>query len=144
VALRLTARVDLDVYYDADSARHDSRVLGLVTRDAFRAFFAHCPSVGFEYDGAPIGGVIFDGEAPHIAVLPEWQGRWGPLLRPMLRWLFGLKPEMIISVDDDNPQVKRFVEHCGWPAVGHTEGATLHRMTPDGARRVARVRPDAD
>src|SRR5205814_9345868 len=87
VSLKLSSHVDLDVYYDADSARFDRRVLQVVTREAFRKTFEPCPSVGFESDGVPIGGVIFDGDVPHIAVLPQWHGRWGPLLRPMLGWL---------------------------------------------------------
>jgi hypothetical protein len=139
MALRLTDRVDLDVFYDADSARYERHVLAVVTREAFRAFYAECLSVGFECDGVPIGGVIFDGEAPHIAVLPAWHGRWGRLLRPMLEWMYGLKLDMIVPVDNDNPQIRAFVERCGWPMVGRTTDGTLHRMTPRDGRRVARI-----
>jgi GNAT superfamily N-acetyltransferase len=139
VALKLASRVDLDVYYDADSNRFDRRVLSVVTREAFRKTFEACPSVGFECDGVPIGGVIFDGDVPHIAVLPQWHGRWGPLLRPMLRWLYALKADIRVHVDYGNPSIRRFVEHCGWPVVDADLRGTFHRMTPDGARRVARV-----
>ena len=41
MALRLTNRVDLDVYYNAESARFDDRVLSIVTREAFRKIFAN-------------------------------------------------------------------------------------------------------
>jgi GNAT superfamily N-acetyltransferase len=139
MALRLTSSVDLDVYYDADSRRFNGRVLEVVTREAFREVFAECPSVGFECDGVPIGGVIFDGDVPHIAVLPEWHGRWGPLLRPMLRWLYGLKPDIRVHVDYDNAKIRRFVQHCGWPIVDADMRGTFHQMTPDGARGAARV-----
>src|SRR5258706_2756448 len=126
MGLRLTERVDLEVYYEADRLRFDDQVLAVVTREAFRELYAHCPSVGFERDGVHIGGVIFDGEAPHIAVLPQWQGRWGPLLKPMLRWLYSLKREIVIEVEDSNAPLRRFVEHCGWPAIGRTHEGTLH------------------
>lgn len=139
MALKLTSRVDLDVYYDAESARFDRGVLSIVTREAFHEIFAECPSVGFEYNGMCIGGVIFDGTTPHIAVLPAWHGRWGPLLRPMLTWLYSLKPDIRIHIDYDNPKIRRFVEHCGWPLVDTDLHGTYHRMTPEGARRVARV-----
>jgi len=137
--LRLTERVDIDVYYDADSTQYDARTLAVVTREVFRRFYAGCPSVGFEADGRPIGGVIFDGDVPHIAVLPEWRGRWGRLMRPMLRWLYGLKPEILIHVDDDNAALCAFVRHCGWPQVGRAPGGAIHRMTPEGGRGVARL-----
>jgi len=139
MALRLTERVDLDAYYDADRGRYDARTLSVVTREVFRDFYAGCPSVGFAADGRPIGGVIFDGDVPHIAVLPEWRGRWWPLLRPMLRWLYALKPDIVIRVDAGNPALCRFVRHCGWPEIGREAGATLHRMRPDSGRRVARI-----
>jgi GNAT superfamily N-acetyltransferase len=139
MALRLTNRVDLDVYYNAESARFDDRVLSIVTREAFRNIFAECPSVGFECDEVPIGGVIFDGEVPHIAVLPAWHGRWGPLLRPMLEWLYSLKSDIRVHIDYNNPKVRRFVEHCGWPVVDSDLHGTYHRMTRSGARSVARI-----
>jgi len=139
MALRMTGRVDLDVYYDADSRRFDRSVLEVVTLEAFREVFADCPSVGFECDGVPIGGVIYDGKVPHIAVLPEWHGRWGVLLRPMLRWLYALNPDMRVHVARDNPKIRRFVEHCGWPMVAADLRGTIHQMTPQGGRGAARV-----
>ena len=139
MSLRLTDGVDLDAYYDADAARHDARTLAVVTREVFRRFYGDSPSVGFEADGRAVGGVIFDGEVPHIAVLPEWRGRWGPLLRPMLRWLYGLRPEILIRVDAANAPLRDFVRHCGWPEVGRAPGETIHRMAPDAGRRVVRV-----
>ena len=139
MTLKLTPSVDLDVYYAADSLQHSAEALALVTSEVFKRMYGSCPSVGFECDGIPIGGVIFDGKRPHIAVLPAWQGRWGPLLRPMLRWLYSQSREMVIGVSDDNKPLQRFVACCGWPAVGREAGDTLHLMTPMGARRIAQI-----
>ena len=73
--LRLTERADLGVMYDAEAARlrqaADTGCLQVVTRDTFLRFYEGCPSVGFESDGVPIGGILFDGEQAHIAVLPS-------------------------------------------------------------------------
>ncbi|HEX8956728.1 MAG TPA: GNAT family N-acetyltransferase [Burkholderiaceae bacterium] len=131
--------LDLDVYYEADSIRFDRRVLNVVTREVFRETFAQCLSIGFEADGKPIGGVIFDGKVPHIAVLPQWRGRWGTLLRPMLAWLFAIKDDFRIHVEYRNAPLRRFVAHCGWPVVDADLHGTFHRVTPDGARGAARL-----
>ena len=139
MTLKITPSVDLNIFYTADSAKHDAATLAIVTREAFIRFFDGCPSIGFESDGVPFGGVIFDGEKPHIAVLPEWQGRWGPLLRPALRWLYTHSADMVVPVYDDNWPLRRFIERCGWPVVGRQVGAALHRLTPMGARRVAQI-----
>ena len=139
MTLKLAPRVDFDVYYAADSAQHEAAVLAVVTREVFTRFYENCPSIGFECDGVPFGGVIFDGDRPHVAVLPAWQGRWGPLLRPALRWLYGWSRDMVVPVYDDNLPLRRFIERCGWPEVGRQPGAAMHRMTPMGARRIAQI-----
>lgn len=122
----LTPRVDLAVYYAADAVHYAStgkrEVLDIVTVEAFAACFAHCPSRGFACDGQAIGGMIFDGEQAHIAVLPEHHGRWGFLLAPTLDWVFGLKPEMIIRVEPGNKKAIAFMERNQWERVGGEVG----------------------
>jgi len=137
--LRLMDRADLDVYYEADVLRSSQVVKDVVTREVFKAFYEGAASVGFEYDGKPIGGVLFDGDTAHIAVLPEYHGRWGRLLRPMLAWLYGMKQEIIVRIDDDNVKGLKFVEHCGWERLHELNGEVYYRMTPWGAGRVARI-----
>lgn len=132
--LRLAPRVDLGVYYDADAVyyeRSGSEALKSVTREDFIARYRDCPSIGFEYDGQPIGGMVFDGEQAHIAVLPAWHGRWAILLRPALDWLFTLKAEILADVEADNAVCLEFMRRNGWPVVG--TGA-LDRSSLDEAK----------
>ncbi len=142
MSLRLTDRVDLNVYYEAERGSASAEMLGVVTREVFAAFYANCPSVGFEDAGQPIGGVIFDGESAHIAVLPSHHGRWGLLLGPTLTWLFSLKDEILLHTPADNPKALRFLAHCGWQRVGVRDGEVVHRLTAGdvNARGLARRR----
>jgi GNAT superfamily N-acetyltransferase len=135
---RLAARVDLGVYYDADAARYDTpglQALQIVTKEVFIAYYKHCPSIGFECDEKPIGGIIFDGEQAHIAVRPEYHGRWALLLRPALDWLFSLKTEIIADVEADNRVCIEFMKRNGWPAIGGKQGWITYRMTRQGRGR---------
>lgn len=137
--LRLTERADLGVMYDAEAARYaqaaDAGCLQVVTRDTFLRFYEGCPSVGFEADGVPIGGILFDGEQAHIAVLPSRHGRWALLLKPALDWLFTLCPEILVEVERDNTRCLRFLDRHGWPRVGETSGDIVYRLTAQGGRR---------
>jgi hypothetical protein len=108
--LRLTERVDLDVYYSIDIARFDYAVRRVVTRDAFRMLYANRPSRGFECNGKPIGGVIFDGTSAHIAVHESHHGRWALLLKETLEWLFGLSEEIFVRIEADNRKSLAFVD----------------------------------
>jgi GNAT superfamily N-acetyltransferase len=148
---RLSPRIDLGVYYDADAPRYDvpgGNALQIVTRELFIARYRDCASIGFECDGQPIGGVIFDGEQAHIAVLPAYRGRWATLLRPMLGWLFSLKREIFVDVEADNAVCLEFMRRNGWPIVSRRERWLTHRMTqqrqiPRERRLSASCRPAA-
>jgi hypothetical protein len=146
--LRLAPRVDLGVYYDADASRYtrpdDAQALRVVTREYFIARYRDCPSIGFEYDGEPIGGIVFDGEAAHIAVLPAWHGRWALLLRPALEWLFALEAEMLVEVAADNAVCLEFMRRNGWPVVGTRDGRIVHRLSKQPRRRRRHPIVDAD
>jgi len=137
--LRLSPQADLGVFYDADSDRYRSGsaqdYTQTVTRDAFVAFYADCPSIGFEADGAPIGGILFDGEQAHIAVLPRYHGLWALLLKPALQWLFSLKPEILVAVESDNHRCLRFMERHGWPRVEEQGDDIIYRITAQGGLR---------
>ncbi|HET9645462.1 MAG TPA: GNAT family N-acetyltransferase, partial [Burkholderiaceae bacterium] len=130
--LNLTPRADLGVMYEADVARYKaagkSEITGVVTKEAFMRFYQGCPSVGFRRDGRDIGGLIFDGEEAHIAVLPEHHGYWGMLLKPALDWLFSQTAEAIVEVERDNDRCLRFIRHVGWERVGERGGALLFRL----------------
>jgi len=137
--LRLTEAADLGVMYDADAARYagatGSECLQVVTRDTFVAFYEGCPSIGFEADGQAIGGILFDGEQAHIAVLPSHHGRWALLLKPALDWLFSLQTEILVEVERDNLCCQRFLDRHGWPRVGETEDDIVYRLVPQGGQR---------
>jgi hypothetical protein len=139
--LRITPQADLGVFFDADNdrylQRHPGRAAPLLEKEAFISHYAGCPSIGFECDGQPIGGVIFDGQQAHIAVLPDYHGRWGLLLKPACDWLFGLRREVFVRVESDNVKSRRMMDRCGWQRVG-TEGEDLiYRMAPQRGLRKA-------
>jgi GNAT superfamily N-acetyltransferase len=137
--LKLTEPADLGTMYDAESARYreagDGSCLQVVTREAFLNFYEGCPSIGFEDDGMPIGGILFDGEQAHIAVLPSYHGRWALLLKPALDWLFTLQAEILVEVERDNARCLRFMDRHGWPRVGETDDDIVYRLVPQGGRR---------
>ncbi|WP_026433884.1 GNAT family N-acetyltransferase [Paracidovorax oryzae] len=134
--LKLTDRVDLGVFYDADAARYgDQGYTETVTRERFAAFYADCPSIGFEADGQPIGGILFDGEEAHIAVLPSHHGRWALLLKPALAWLFALQPGITVAVERNNTRCLRFLDRHGWQRAGERDGDLLYRLEPQGGTR---------
>ena len=122
----LEARADLAVMYAADTARYPagSAVRRQLTPQAYGRFYAGCPSRGFAFDGRPIGGMLFDGQEAHLAVLAEHHGRWARLLAPSLEWLFGLKPELCIEIEPDNHTTLAFMARNGWQRIDGRPGST--------------------
>lgn len=137
--LKLTEKADLAVLYEADVARYraasEDRFTRAVTKDVFTSFYATCPSIGFEQDGQPIGGIIFDGEEAHIAVLPSHHGRWALLLKPALQWLFSLKDEILVEVERDNDRALAFMDRHGWERVQELPDDIVYRLVPQGGTR---------
>jgi GNAT superfamily N-acetyltransferase len=135
--LRLTGQADLAVFYEADAQQYaaGSAALQVVSKEAFVAFFAGCPSVGFEMDGKPIGGLLFDGTSAHIAVLPAYHGRWALLLKPALAWLFSLQQEVIVHVEAHNHTCQRFLARHHWERLYEEDGTVAYRVTPQGGTR---------
>lgn len=130
--LTTTNAVDLDIFYTADSFRYTGerkKLLDLVTREVFIAFYENCASRGFQFDGYPIGGIIFDGTQAHIAILPEYHGRWAILLKPALKWLFTLKPEILVEIDIDNEKCLSFMDRNGWQRVRTNALSITYLMT---------------
>jgi hypothetical protein len=121
----LEPAADLAVMYAADTARYaaGSAVLENLTPEAFRRFYAGCPSRGFAFDGQAIGGMVFDGQEAHIAVLAEHHGRWARLLAPSLEWLFGLKAELCIEIEPDNHTTLAFMDRNGWARIAGRPGS---------------------
>jgi GNAT superfamily N-acetyltransferase len=140
--LELAPEADLGVFYEADARRYASAgntTLAIVTRDVFIAYYRGCPSIGFQFDGLPIGGIIFDGSQAHIAVLPAYHGRWALLLKPALEWLFGLKREILVEVEAENRVCVEFMRRNGWRPIRVDSGWVTYRMTRQTCR--ARTAP---
>jgi GNAT superfamily N-acetyltransferase len=136
--LRLAPQADLDVFYAADAARYavsDRAELDVVTREVFIEFYRNCPSIGFEADGRPIGGIIFDGEEAHIAVLPQYHGRWAALLKPALEWLFSLRDEIVVEIERDNTVCMDFMKRNRWQCLDADDETARFRMTAQGGQR---------
>lgn len=139
-SLRMTDKVDLKVFYDADMRLYNPAWMAAhgVTEEAFIARYRDCPSVGFEQDGIPFGGVILDGNDAHIAVLPEFQGKWGTLLRPALEWLFSQRSEVRGKVHRLNRHALRFNRRLGGKLVGSDDHFYYFSLTPAGMASVLR------
>jgi GNAT superfamily N-acetyltransferase len=136
--LALAPCVDLAVFYAADSERFagtGSATLQVVTPAVFIGFYRNCPSIGFLFDGQPIGGIIFDGVEAHIAVLPAFRGRWALLLKPALDWLFSLKAEIVVNIEANNAICLAFMERNGWKRLRSDGQHVTYLMTPQGGAR---------
>jgi hypothetical protein len=136
--LALTEPADLAVFYAADCERYRHarpEVLERITPEAFAAFYGRCPSLGFTCAGRPIGGVIFDGEQAHIAVLPEFKGRWALLLKPATEWLFRHRTEVPVEVETDNTACLRMLDRHGWQRIRETESHVTYLLKPQGGQR---------
>jgi hypothetical protein len=142
--LRLTEPADLAVIHAADAARYAGRPqhpAAAVTVERFAAYFRGCRSIGFTFDGRPIGGMLLDGRQAHMAVLPEYHGRWALLWRPALQWLFAQVPEAIGAVEADNQTCIAFMDRNGWPRVEERDGRVIYLMTPLKSGRTGMSRP---
>jgi hypothetical protein len=134
--LRLTEQADFGVIFEAVQRRLEEEqwrkvTAGVVTKEIF---IAHCiaqkyPSLGFECDGRPIGGIIFDGSAAHIEVLPEYHGRWGLLWPSAIKWVFSLKDPILVQVPLENEKCHRFMARNNWPRIKEDDRFVTYRMS---------------
>jgi GNAT superfamily N-acetyltransferase len=127
---RLTEKADPDVIYAIEAARHGLEFCE--QRDAIRAtfmeWFSRQQSIGYEADGKPIGGMLFDHQ-PHIAVLPEHHGKWTFLFKASLEWLFAIQDPVRTEVEADNKLCIRFMERNGWQRVDVSERFITYEVT---------------
>lgn len=128
--LRLIDKADLNIYYDADMLQFDAgwpSRMG-VTREVFVKALKECPSIGFEMDGVQFGGVIFDGKEAHLAVLPEYQGKWGLLIGPALGWLLSIQDIIDVCVDRSNEKCVRFCGRNQWTRISEDVHSITFRI----------------
>ena len=114
--LHLTDTADLAVIYDADKRRYSAEWLknSGTTLENFIRFYQDCPSVGFADAGKIFGGAILHGEQMHLAILPDYEGRWGCLIPAFLSWLYALKDPVWGHVEAGNIKCMAFLKRLGW------------------------------
>ena len=122
-ALSVVEPADCELLYDIDALRYDEQwmIEHKIERHQIVSVMQSYRSLGFLYDGKPIGGVMYDGKEAHMAVLPEYHGRWGFLLKPMMEWLFAIKEPMQASVEISNTHCVRFMDRNKWRRVASND-----------------------
>lgn len=138
-SMKIVKPADFGMIFDATQRGHSAEewqamTKGVVTREVF---IASCiakgyPSIGFECDGVPIGGVIFDGEAAHIEVLPEYRSRWAFLLDEARAWVFSLKDPIVVRIDAGNEKCLRFMDRNGWRRLSEDATHVTYEMSSRG------------
>lgn len=138
--MQITEKVDLEVYYQVESARYDPATLDKmgVNKEIFIAYYESCHSVGLMADGKPIGGILLDGDQFHLAVLPEYHGRWRHMFPEMLQRCFSLRDRFFANVDIDNEKCIRFMDSMQWPRVKCTESCITYEIADYGRLAVPR------
>jgi GNAT superfamily N-acetyltransferase len=73
-----------------------------------------------------IGGLLFKGHLVHIAIEPEWQGRWisKTLLRAEREWT--PQADVIAAIPPDNAKAIELVRRLGWKHRGQEEGFEIY------------------
>lgn len=130
--LHLTPKADLGVMYDAETIRLAE--LGNTinfTKEQFLEFCRETPSVGFSMDDVAFGGAIFHDHQIHFAVMPEFHGRWGRLVRPMWEWMFSIEDDVRAYVEKNNPKCLNFMSRQ-WPTDGEDDTFIFFRLTRSG------------
>lgn len=120
--MRLTGKADIGVIYEAEQLRYAQQGLPPpVTRERAIEYLSRFPTVGYEIDGVAAGGAIFDGEELHLAVLPQFYGRWAWLLKPTLAWLFTMRDPVRIRIERSNARCLRFMDAGGWERIAEDD-----------------------
>jgi len=130
---RLSMRADLAIFYDADAVYFRGKkadTLRIVSKELFIAHYRDCPSLGFMYGDREMGGMIFDRGYVHLAVLPEFHGRWAILWERALDWLFRISPRVLAVVEADNAVCIEFMTRNGWPRLSVDGNKITYLLTP--------------
>mgnify|MGYP000070587841 CR=1 FL=1 len=134
--LRLTDKIDFGILYDVEAGRYSPEWLekNNITREKVIALgpsiFTH--TFGFEMDGKPIGGICVGNGESHIAVLPQYHGRWGRLWRPALERLLLIQNPIIAKPEAWNKSAIRFLERAKFRRIKEDE----HFVTFEGTREL--------
>ena len=133
---RLTEKADLGLLYDAARIRYGDeqwkkQSYGAVTREEFIRYCIEkeLPTLGFSCDGKPIGGLIFDGTAAHLEVLPEHHGRWGFLWEKALEWIFSNKDPIEVQIYAWDERMLRFMDRNNFQRIRADKDFVTYRMS---------------
>lgn len=136
MTLRLVPELDFGVVYEAMEKRMPPEEWAKISKGVLtkEIFIKYCrdngyPSRGIEYDGKQIGGVVFDGNAMHIEILPEYHGRWSLLIPELGRWVFSVKDPIQVAVSRHEPKINRFMMRNNWPRIAENEDTITYEMS---------------
>jgi GNAT superfamily N-acetyltransferase len=136
----LVEKANLALCYDIDSARYSAAEVARmgVSKALFCELFQDVPTLGFAYDDRPIGGCTLYQGGFHIAVLPEFHGRWSVLWPATLEWLFALQDPVEVKPEKFNPRAIAFFRRHGFPQVREDDGHVYFEMSRQHARILTR------
>ncbi|MFZ6773927.1 GNAT family N-acetyltransferase [Undibacterium sp. SXout7W] len=121
--LRMTDKADLKVFYDADMRIYTPEWVEAhgISEEDFIAYYRDSPSIGFECGNVPFGGAILHGNDIHVAILPEFHGKWATLLPSALEWIFSQRDEVFGKAHRANRQSLRFIRRFGCKLIRSDE-----------------------
>lgn len=136
--MNITPQIDPKTYWLAERASHTEKAyldaIG-TTYEEFCNRLCAMRSIGFEDNGMPFGGAVIDNDNFfHVAVLPEYYGRWGRLFYKSLKWAFSQSNTLYALVNVDNQRVKGLVDKQQWPIIWSNERFQLYKMTHERTR----------
>lgn len=136
--MRIVEPVDPHVFWQAEMSEPVEQRTALIfdrTEEEFCRTLLQYPSIGGEVDGKQVGGCFVDNNNfIHIAVLPEYQGKWGHLFSEGMKWAFTISNTLYALVAKDNLKVRKLVKRVGWQMIWEHEFSELYRVTPDTTR----------
>lgn len=142
---QLTEKADLRTCFEISRMQYSDEewqklTQGLATPERFIHYCTEqgFDTLGFSYNGKPIGGLIFDGQAVHISVLPEHHGRWGSLLRKAWLWTFSHKDPIDVKIYANNEKALLFMDRHNWPRIHEDENFVTYRMSSQAVSRYFR------
>jgi RimJ/RimL family protein N-acetyltransferase len=123
--LKILDKADFGVIYEAEllTLGADWFKSRNLTKERMIEIFekTDCRSLGFEIDGKSIGGILLLGNELHIAILPEYFGKWGLLWKHAVKWVFAQTQTVYGYIPTWNTRCIRFAEKARWRRIGEFE-----------------------
>jgi hypothetical protein len=128
---QLASKLDFGLFHDIEESRYGPEAQDRIGIDKrlFCKLFSLMPSVGFTYDNEPIGGGFLFRDEFHMAVLPQFHGRWAVLWPATLEWLFAHTDPVVAKLEKSNPVVIAFAQRNAFPMVREDDRYVYFEMT---------------